>query len=259
MTLWQIRLISVLCVILTALVTPAIAGDPENKKLMDGYVRAASARPEDRYAWLRLAKVFRARDQYGDALVNQYELRHKEQGTEQRLFNVRPVVPVSYRYCQAHQFYSVVGDHRPIQPLGQLFMQSDDDNRIIHVDLSINAKIGPEDSFLPGYRPAYADFETAYGRAVARLKVIESARQRKDSAWKDIETSDCDGAAMWLNLGLACESCRADEGEAALQVALLSNPNKSEAELARLALARIWASEVRRWHAGDYLIAPAGY
>jgi hypothetical protein len=60
------------------------------------------------------------------------------------------------------------------------------------------------DSFLPGYKPAYADFESAYGRAVARLKVIESARQRKDLAWKDIETSDCDGAAMWLKLGLTC-------------------------------------------------------
>src|SRR5271154_1886521 len=98
MTLRRIRLISVLCLFSTALVTPAFAGNPEDKTLMDSYVKdglhcegnmnftgaisaykkAVSANPEGRYAWLRLAKVFRARDQYGEALVNQYELRQKE-------------------------------------------------------------------------------------------------------------------------------------------------------------------------------------
>src|SRR6516225_5043716 len=109
---------SILYLSFAILVQPVSASSPAEKDLMDGYVRdglhceananflgaihaytnATDNNPKDRCAWVRLAKAYRASDQFYKGWLAQYESRQNEQAAEHSLFYVRPAIVYTQEY-----------------------------------------------------------------------------------------------------------------------------------------------------------------
>lgn len=220
---------------------------------VQAYSQAAFKNPEDRYAWMRLARAYRARDEFGKGIIEQFESQKRRRATEERLFRLRPAVTRQYWYCRKSLLYPeefgrylFKGDVDLLRPI--------EDNRIIHVDKTLKCKIGDEPAFFGQYRrflEHYGYFDAQYKsdryiRGVMRRQEErelshEEAVRRKDKAWESIEEADYDDPGLWLDLGLASMKADADETEAACHVVLLSHPDKAEAQEARMVLSKFKA------------------
>jgi tetratricopeptide (TPR) repeat protein len=238
------RLFSVLAAILLTLTctAPLVSAAQLDDGFISGYVREGlysetklnftdaisayrKADSHDRYAWVRLAKAYRALDAYGDVLLQRYCLEQQARAIDSTFVNFGLS---TYEYTQLGSDREVFGGYSAKDP------QARSSFSVVRCGwLTSPRLIGNLWSDLNMY--------TTKERLEARLLPGGESSvlsRKKETAWNSVEANE-GSAWAWLQLGRACKGIDPREAEAAFNVVLLSSPESSIAEAAQLEITRI--------------------
>ena len=242
--MFQFRFLSIFTVTLVAflLAVPIAQAVEQDRDLISGYVRDGlyfeskmdlndaiiaykKADPCDRYAWVRLAKAYRALDAYGEVVLKNY-LSEQKMHQASSMFRTLGLTQCEY--------WNYGSDRAKFGYFGPVASYPGRNFSVVQCGwLSSPRLMSRLCSDLYMYR--------ASRRLAALLApTLETCvlEEKTAGAWNGVEASP-DSAEAWLKLGRACAKIDARQGEAAFHVVLLSSPEQGQAEEARLAIDRI--------------------